>query len=68
MIPYGKGKIVVSSLDVCSNLASPDGPVEVARKLLCNFIEYAGTPGAEHNEVQNWFNISKSAISSFRSL
>jgi hypothetical protein len=46
VIPFGKGKIVVSSLDIVSNLASPDGPANVARKLLCNYIEYAGPPEA----------------------
>jgi hypothetical protein len=42
VIPFGKGKIVVSSLDVVSNLSSQEGPAEVARKLLCNYIEFAG--------------------------
>jgi hypothetical protein len=41
VIPYGKGKIVVSSLDIVSNLASKEGPADVARKLLCNYIDYA---------------------------
>jgi hypothetical protein len=44
VIPFGKGKIVVSSLDIVSNLASPEGPADVARKLLCNYIEFAGAP------------------------
>ena len=47
VIPFGKGKIIVSSLDIVSNLASKDGPADVARKLLVNYIEYAGChPGA----------------------
>jgi hypothetical protein len=41
IIPCGKGKIIVSTLDIASNLNGPDGPADVARKLLCNFIEYA---------------------------
>jgi hypothetical protein len=41
VIPVGKGKIVVSTLDVCSHLNDPSGPADVARKLLCNYIAYA---------------------------
>jgi hypothetical protein len=41
VIPYGKGKIIVSTLDVISNLDSKEGPAEVARKLLCNYIEFS---------------------------
>jgi hypothetical protein len=41
VIPCGKGRIVVSTLDICDNLASREEPANVARKLLCNFIEYA---------------------------
>ncbi|HVT89777.1 MAG TPA: PA14 domain-containing protein [Tepidisphaeraceae bacterium] len=43
VIPCGKGKIIVSTLDICSNLSGPPGPADVARKLLCNFIQYAST-------------------------
>jgi hypothetical protein len=42
VIPYGKGKIIVSTLDIASQLNSADTSAEVARKLLCNFIDYAG--------------------------
>lgn len=42
IIPCGKGKIIVSTLDIASQLNSPDTSAEVARKLLCNFIGYAG--------------------------
>jgi hypothetical protein len=38
IIPCGKGKVIVSTLDIASQLKS----AEVARKLLCNFVEYAG--------------------------
>jgi beta-galactosidase len=41
VIPCGKGRIVVSTLDICGSVGSPDGAANVARKLLCNFIEFA---------------------------
>jgi hypothetical protein len=44
VIPAGNGKIVVSTLDVCSHLDDPPGPAEVARKLLCNYIAFAQPP------------------------
>ena len=40
VIPYGKGKIVFSTLDIIDNLDNPSGPSEVARKLLCNYVKY----------------------------
>lgn len=40
IIPCGKGRIVVSTLDIASQLSSPDTSAEVARKLLCNFIAF----------------------------
>jgi hypothetical protein len=40
IIPCGKGKIIFSTLDICGNLSSTESPAAVARKLLCNFIEY----------------------------
>jgi hypothetical protein len=43
VIPSGKGKIIVSTLDICSHLNDPSGPADVARKLLCNYIAF-GTP------------------------
>jgi beta-galactosidase len=43
VIRYGKGKIVVSTLDIAGNLTGPEGPPDVARKLLCNYIGYATT-------------------------
>lgn len=42
IIPCGKGKIIFSTLDICGNLASKESTANVARKLLCNFIEYNG--------------------------
>lgn len=41
IIPAGKGRIVVSTLDICPHLNDPPGPADVARKLLCNYLEYA---------------------------
>jgi hypothetical protein len=43
IVPCGKGRIVFSTLDICDNLSNRAAPAEVARKLLCNFIEFAGT-------------------------
>jgi hypothetical protein len=43
IIPCGKGKIIVSTLDLASQLNSADTSAEVARKLLCNFVDYAAT-------------------------
>ena len=40
IIPCGKGRIVVSTLDIASQLNSPDPGAEIARKLLCNFIAF----------------------------
>jgi hypothetical protein len=44
VIPAGEGRIVVSTLDLVENISSEEGPAQVARKLLCNFIEFAATP------------------------
>lgn len=41
IIPCGKGKIIFSTLDICDNLSSKESPANVAKKLLCNFIEYS---------------------------
>jgi hypothetical protein len=41
IIPCGKGKIIFSTLDIVSNLNESDGPAEVARKILSNYIQYA---------------------------
>jgi hypothetical protein len=42
VIEYGRGRIVVSTLDIAENLLSPETPAQVARKLLTNFLEFAG--------------------------
>ena len=41
VIPCGKGKIVVSTLDICDRLLDPDNTAETARKLFCNALEFA---------------------------
>jgi hypothetical protein len=40
VIPCGRGRIVVSTLDLTGQLKSSDTSVHVARKLLCNFIAF----------------------------
>lgn len=45
VIPSGQGKIIVSTLDICSHLKDLPGPADVARKLLCNYIKFATPPG-----------------------
>ena len=40
VIPYGKGKIIVSTLNIPDQLNSPEPSASVAKKLLCNFISY----------------------------
>jgi beta-galactosidase len=44
VIPYGKGRIIVSTLDIADNLESTETPAHVARKLLCNYLEFASRP------------------------
>ena len=41
VIRCGKGRIIVSTLDIAGNLTAPEGPSDVARKLLCNYIPCA---------------------------
>jgi hypothetical protein len=40
VIEYGRGRIIVSTLDIAENLLSPETPAHVARKLLCNYLEF----------------------------
>lgn len=40
IIPCGKGKIIFSTLDIVNNLDDKSGPAEVARKIVCNYIDY----------------------------
>ncbi|MCD8166270.1 MAG: PA14 domain-containing protein [Bacteroides sp.] len=41
IIPCGKGEIIFSTLDILTNLDQSSGPSEVAKKILCNYINYA---------------------------
>jgi hypothetical protein len=41
VVPHGKGRIVLSTLDITDNLGAADGPSHVARRLLVNFIGFA---------------------------
>jgi beta-galactosidase len=41
LIPCGKGYILFSTLDIYSNLNSEETTSAVAKKLLCNFINYS---------------------------
>jgi hypothetical protein len=41
VVPLGRGHVIFSTLDIVSNLNAPEGPADVARKLLCNYLEYA---------------------------
>ncbi|PTX97908.1 PA14 domain-containing protein [Opitutus sp. ER46] len=40
VIPFGRGKIVFSTLDICSQLDSREGPAHVARRLLLNYLRF----------------------------
>lgn len=40
VLRYGKGKIVLSTLDIAHGLDAQSSGAHVARKLLCNYIEY----------------------------
>jgi len=37
----GEGKVLLSTLDIISQLDNPDSSAEVARRLLSNFLSYA---------------------------
>jgi beta-galactosidase len=41
IINCGKGKVIVSSLDICGALDDSHGTADVARKMLCNYIRFA---------------------------
>ncbi len=41
VIDCGKGKIVFSTLDIYNNLQSNESVAGVAKKLLCNYIDFA---------------------------
>ena len=41
VLPYGKGKIVFSSLDLLPNLSLDSKPANVPKKILCNYLKWA---------------------------
>ena len=41
IFPVGQGRIILSSLDIVSQLDNPDTSAEVARRLFCNFLNFA---------------------------
>lgn len=42
VVPCGRGRIVLSTLDLMRVLNDSSGPADVARKLLCNYLAFAG--------------------------
>ena len=45
ILPYGKGKIVFSALNLMPALMTTRKADEVPRKILCNYLKWAGDPG-----------------------
>ncbi len=41
VLRYGKGRIVLSTLDILRSLNGPPGPADVVRKVFCNYLAYA---------------------------
>ncbi len=48
VIPLGRGRIVFTTLDIAANLNSDEGPAQVARKLLSNFLSRRTPMGENH--------------------
>jgi beta-galactosidase len=46
IVPLGKGKIILSTLDISMQLVNPSPEADVARRLLCNYLN-AGTSSAK---------------------
>ena len=42
IVRYGRGRIVLSTLNILEKLNDPRGPCEVVRKVFCNYLAYAG--------------------------
>jgi hypothetical protein len=42
IVPYGRGKIILSTLNITANLAAADSTAAVAKKLLCNYLDFGG--------------------------
>lgn len=49
ILPYGKGKIVFSSLDLLSNLSLDSKSANVPKKILCNYLKWA--TGTSVNQI-----------------
>ena len=48
VIPYGKGRVVLSTLDIYGAMSHPEGKaVNVVKKLLCNYLEFAAPQVAD---------------------
>lgn len=43
VVRHGKGKFVLSTLDVLRTLSDPPGPADVSRKLVCNYLAYVAS-------------------------
>ena len=41
VVPLGRGRVMLSTLDIASQLGKPDSSAEVARRLFCNMIRWA---------------------------
>jgi beta-galactosidase len=41
VVPVGRGHVIFSTLDITANLAAPEGPADIARKLLGNYLWHA---------------------------
>ena len=44
VVPCGKGRVIVSTLNVADQLANPSSAAEASRKLLCNYLAAAMNP------------------------
>ena len=44
VVPLGKGRVILSTLDIASQLNAKETTAEVARRILCNMIRFAGRP------------------------
>jgi beta-galactosidase len=44
VVPVGKGRVILSALDIVPQLNGTETTAEVARRLLCNMIRFAGHP------------------------
>jgi hypothetical protein len=46
ILPYGKGQIVFSSLDLAPNLGLDSKAADVPKKIFCNYLKWAVAPGS----------------------